>query len=744
MKKLFSMAALAAVTTLLAACGGDAFQGASTGDSTGGGGGNTTTSTVASLTVTTSTATIPSDGSASATITVVAKDKNSAAVTGATIGFSASSGNITAGSSTTDTTGTVTATLAAGSAAAGATITVTATSGSVTGQTTVTVTDSKQTVALQTSAPQLPSDNSAPATITALVRDANNNFVSGVTVAFTADSGGLAVTQGVTDTTGAATAVLTTPNDPSSRTITVTAKAGTATSTIGIPVVGTSLSVSGPTSLALGATGDYNVSLTNFAHVGIPNTVVTVSSTAGTPSATTVTTDSSGHAIFHVPAATAGSQTVSVVAEGLNGGQGVTVSSQSFAFTAPASTADSPANVNLGTSQLLTLVWANAGAPVLNQPVNFAATRGTLTFATVNTDNSSGTATVNIASTQSGPSVVTATAGTGVNAVQTSINLDFLATTPAALDAQASPSTIAITGQSTITATVRDAANNLVQNKTVNFALSDNTGGSLSVGSALTDVNGQASTVYTASKTPSASGGVVVTAQVQGTNISDSTSLTVGGQTVFLSLGTGVNISEDSTKTTFIMPWTVKAVDSGGNPVDNIKVTLALHSAYYEKGTWQDTGSKWAFLASAVPTPPATAPVGGYTIAFPGCKNEDLNLNGVLDPGEDTTGTGNNNGKLDPGDVAIAPGNVTTTTTAAVGSAPATHGTATFNVEYPEDHAMWVTSTLTATASVQGTQATTSATFQLPMVNTYTTSDQSAIPGFQSPYGIANTCTNPN
>ena len=62
------------------------------------------------------------------------------------------------------------------------------------------------------------------------------------------------------------------------------------------------------------------------------------------------------------------------------------------------------------------------------------------------------------------------------------------------------------------------------------------------------------------------------------------------------------------------------------------------------------------------------------------CLNEDLNLNGVLDPGEDF----NNDGKLEPGDVAVA--TPSSLVTGSDGSAPL------YRVEYPEDHALWVQS----------------------------------------------------
>ena len=70
--------------------------------------------------------------------------------------------------------------------------------------------------------------------------------------------------------------------------------------------------------------------------------------------------------------------------------------------------------------------------------------------------------------------------------------MTFVATTPASIDVQASPSTIQTNGQSTIIAIVRDANNNLVEGQTVDFQLTDKTGGSISVASAVTDVQGQA------------------------------------------------------------------------------------------------------------------------------------------------------------------------------------------------------------------------------------------------------------
>jgi hypothetical protein len=89
---------------------------------------------------------------------------------------------------------------------------------------------------------------------------------------------------------------------------------------------------------------------------------------------------------------------------------------------------------------------------------------------------------------------------------------------------------------------------------------------------------------------------------------------------------------------------------------------------------------------------------------------------------------------LDPGDIAATiPGAVITDST----------GSANFSVIYPEDHALWVQSKLTATATVQGTESSTSATFWLPMLAKYINDVTASPPGAISPYGSANSCTNP-
>src|ERR1017187_10129721 len=73
-------------------------------------------------------------------------------------------------------------------------------------------------ITLISTAPQIPSDGSTPATITAIVKNSSNVVVPGATVSFSSTSGALAaattttgVTPGITDANGEAAATLALP-----------------------------------------------------------------------------------------------------------------------------------------------------------------------------------------------------------------------------------------------------------------------------------------------------------------------------------------------------------------------------------------------------------------------------------------------------------------------------------------------------------------------------------------------------
>jgi hypothetical protein len=690
--------------------------------STTGGG----SSSVTSLTVSSSVASIPADGSSSATITVLAKDANNNALSGVPVTLAASAGTLAGAATTTGPNGTITATLSGAGVAAGTTITVTATSGSVSGHATINAVSTQQTLTLLTSSPQMPSANTKSATITAIVQGANNQLLSGVPVTFQASSGAIAAVQttagtaaqvspGTTDANGTAQAALTTPGNPTNRVITVTATAGAASATVQVTVSGTTLSISGPTSLVQSAQGSYSVSLTDSGGNAIPSQNVTLASANNnTLSATQVTTSATGSATFTLTPGNSGNDTITATWNGQSATQAVAVSNQNFSITAP--TADT--NIVVGQTKPVTISWSASGTPVPTGTVALTTSRGTLSTSSVSVVNGALSGPVTISSTTAGPAIISATAldTTGQTVATTQVLVNFIATVPSTVSVQASPSAVPIKGQSTLTATVIDAASNPVQGVTVNFTLTDSTGGSLSSSGAQTNAQGQASVTYTASTGSSAPNGVLITVQVQSTSITSTTTLTVGGQTVHLSLGTGNQILEFST-TQYEMPYTVQAADAANNGVSNVYVTFSLQSTAYAPGhlVWNTADKFWEPVYTAL----------GF--CTPTTVNE---YNGVINPVPPPSGVTPVLTEI-PGAVATTDVSFATT---------ATGGSATVNLIYPKDHANWVQVALTATATVAGTQNSTTATFILPGASADYNTQNVTPPGVVSPYGNSTTC----
>jgi hypothetical protein len=255
MRKLAIMLGMSAM--LLAACGGsstslrDSVSGSTTGTTgtsttgtTGTTGTTTPTVTAASLTATSSVSSIPSDGSATATITVLARNASNDLISGVAVSFAASSGGIAVTQATTDATGAATATLSTAGDSAARTIVVTATASGLTATVNVQVaatsaaaTSAVASLTTSSSIASLLSNGTTTATISALAKDGANNALAGVPVTFSATSGSLQVTLGTTDATGTATATLTTGGDSTARTITVTAKSASLSATVNVPVV---------------------------------------------------------------------------------------------------------------------------------------------------------------------------------------------------------------------------------------------------------------------------------------------------------------------------------------------------------------------------------------------------------------------------------------------------------------------------------------------------------------------------
>ena len=598
----------------------------------------------------------------------------------------------------------------------------------------------------------LDSDQSGLSTvdITAIVRDANNVVLAGIPVLFGANANGsVSVINLNTDANGQALARLSNGTDASNRTITVSASAGSSAGTVNVNVVKTVVTVDCPGTAALGTSAVCSVLLKDSKGIGISGqTVAIVSSLGNTLSSNSVQTNGSGASPFTFTAINSGTDTLTVSALGDTGINSIiipAVTGDSFSITTPAANG---LEIPVNTNQAVAVAWLISGTPQNGQTMQFAASRGsfflpgTVTTATSADTAGGGTATLDVRSSTSGLSTIAVTRPGGGIATRT---VEFVAVVAASLDVQAEPSSVRTGNQSQITAIVRDPAGNLVKNKTVNFSLSDNTGGSLSSPVATTGSDGRAVITYTAGSSQSALNGVTITGSVQQgpTTITDVVKLTVTGQALAISLGTGNTLFKLGTAT-FAKEWVIFVTDADGNAVAGKPVIVSLRSVNFKKGNLYVvpvTGTAWVKEPEPVSYEPLT------------CPDEDTNHNGILDVdlaqgiNEDTNGSG----LLEAGNIAlvapVATGAPADTPCADLASTPANQanittandGRARVCVLYPQNYNLWLDARIQARASVQGTEFSKSATFELEALAEDIHNINASPPGVISPFGDVDT-----
>jgi len=352
--------------------------------------------------------------------------------------------------------------------------------------------------------------------------------------------------------------------------------------------------------------------------------------------------------------------------------------------------------VPLGQTQTITVQWRQNNTPVVGQEVTFSASRGVIDGnATVQTD-AEGQASIDISANNAGISSITATAsdGSGNVLVSALTQIEFIATTPATIIADATLDNLGPDGQtSTISAVVRDANNNLVKNSVVNFTVSDVSTGFVSPSQATTDSKGIATTVFT-SGSVSSNEAVIITASIaDDESISDEVALTVGARAFDIVIGTGNEIETPST-TSYLKKFAVFVSDSSGRPVSNVNLTASINPVKYNedgvylKGRWvyNDVDSIW------------------NVVDVFQCDNEDENDNGILDEGEDT----NEDQQLTPGIVG--------TVTLSNNGVTDENGFAELEYRYPESYAVWYFAEITVFGQSTGSEAQASMKYQLEIL----------------------------
>lgn len=615
-------------------------------------------------------------------------------------------------------------------------------------------------VELLISSPQLNSAGTNSVDLTALVRDENNVLASGIDVQFEATSGAILVGNGASDQNGRALATLTTGGDPSNRVIEVTARLAedaTAQSTRSVSVVGTTLDVSGNTSLVLDEPVQLEVVVNNSAGVGIPEQAVTVSIDPGADGSTdvvvepqSVVTDFTGRGVFTVTGVNGGSDTLQFDAASVQSGEALGTSATTvinvndvvFAIDAIVAGPQTLENqIELNTPQTITLRWLDGEVPVAGERVQFSTTRGAVSGGDngggEDLTDADGIASVVVESSTAGPAALTARAETvdGLEVStgpETTLNVNFVAIDPSLLFLSANPTSVGVNGeQSTIRAQVLDSNGNPVANQRVVFTLQDPSGGSLSLGADVTDTLGQAQTIYTSSALSSEENGVQINAFVDSEpTVEDDLAITVSKRDLFVRFGTGNELIVPSL-TVYQQPYSAFVTDVLGNAVVNAEVEFAVVPTGYQKGFYIrvfDEGGEFERW-----DPVITAE----------CPSEDLNQDGILNfgedeqncPGDDPTCVnnpfGNGNGILEPGNVANVPATLFTNE----------EGIAEFNISYPKDRATWTDVRLEARApAVTGTEVLDQRLFTLEIVAEDVTDEEVPPPGAVSPFGSSSNC----
>ena len=618
------------------------------------------------------------------------------------------------------------------------------------------------TIQLLVSSQNMASSGVNTVDLTAVVLSATKQTISGKTVIFTAGSATDTAyidnvsAGGVSDANGVVTARLNLGTDKTNRQIKVTATADSATAENVVDVTGTAITISGNTSLAFNASTILTFAVKDSLGTALPNVTVTLSSRNGSTISPVagVITDAAGQITARVTADSAaaaalGSDVITAEAAGDSETQTLTISSASFAFTAPALVApatsiDIPLAPAAGSAPTVTISWADLVTSPIGKVVTFSTSRGTIAGGTVTANSSTllagGTASVTVSSATAGPAIITASGPGGTPAA--TLDVVFVATSASSATVQAVPGTIQVTtgsasqasNSSTISVLVRDAANNLVKNAGVNFTVTtDPSGGFLNSARAVTDVNGSASVTYTAGTTSSPSNGGIIQATVTDINgvvvipaITNTPTLTVAGQSLLVRLGTDNLVGGTApinTKT-----YVAIVTDSAGNAVVGNTVRFALRPGRYWKGyyTWDPLIKVWVQTITTIPV----------------CPNEDLNFNGILDlpptvavsEDDNIIGIGNGNGSLDPGNVA---------TVTATGVTDAS-GVATAIITYAKDHSTWVEEILEARTGVVGNDPPALVTFTLPGLAADYLGEFVPPPGRISPYGFGTLCSDTN
>lgn len=361
-----------------------------------------------------------------------------------------------------------------------------------------------------------------------------------------------------------------------------------------------------------------------------------------------------------------------------------------------------------------------------------------------------------------GKAVFSLTSGTPGNAVLTvedeqgkpllSDNISFISRDVQKFFLNSDITIVNTNGEAKVTATVKDSLDRPIKNAIVEFSLvKDASGGRISNAYVLTDETGLATIRYYAGKVPTAVDAVQIKSDVKAVRVGNinididkpinspktaTKTLTVQNQAASIGVSFSDKVASSDDQVYYIMNGSIYVVNSTGKPVVNQPVSVSVIPDYYRGGEFyaarDASGNAVAWGMRAYRDFSKTLGIIPTKIEDITCRAEDLNLNNILDGGEDT----NTNGKLDPfNPVAIlgGDGSVLTQDGTATLTTDAT-GKLDIKLRYAKDTANWFTANVRVTTKVDGTEYVQQRSkFEFPVLVTDIT-DFTIRPNWRSPF----------